>query len=198
MGTEWPWARGHWQAEAGYPGRSEDGDLAGKPSGEPGGSRGLSSRGSRWGGCGGVAGQGAGKSTGGGVCSRGGGAGMGPEGDGRSLEAKGAGRPSPCTGTPRGVGRGCGQKMACRTRQTPRHPQAVLGSQCSRGPTWDPRVRGGAKVGGCPSFLRRAGGSRGGFRVWGGPPTCLGCCRASNRSFPPRREQKWSSLSSAR
>ena len=223
MGTEWPWARGCRQAEAGYPGRSEDGDLDGKPSGEPGGSRGLSSRGSRWGGCGGVAGQGAGKSTVGGTCSRGGGAGAGPEGDGRSLlqpgpgslccheagppalrdwagsaEAEGAGRPSPCTGTPRGVGRGCGQKMACRTRWIPRHPQAVLGSQCSRGPAWDPRVRGWAEVGGCPSFLRRAGGTRGGSRARGGPPTCLGRCRAPNRSFPPRREQKWSSLSSAR
>ena len=73
MGTERPWARGRWQAEAGDPGRSEDGDLAGKPSGEPGGSRGLSSRGSRWGGCGGVARQGGGKSTGSGACLRGGG-----------------------------------------------------------------------------------------------------------------------------
>ena len=114
------------------------------------------------------------------------------------LEAEGAGRPSPCTGTPRGVGRGCGQKMAYRTRWIPRHPQAVLGSQCSRGPAWDPRVRGWAEVGGCPSFLRRAGGTRGGSRARGGPPTCLGRCRAPNRSFPPRREQKWSSLSSAR
>ena len=93
MGTERPWARGRWQAEAGDQGRSEDGDLAGKPSGEPGGSRGPSSRGSRWGGCGGVARQGGGKSTGSGACLRGGRAGAGPGGDGRSLEAEGEAKP---------------------------------------------------------------------------------------------------------
>lgn len=142
MGTERPWARGRWQAERGDPGRSEDGDLAGKPSGGArGGSRGPSSRGSRWGGSGGG--------------RRAAGRGGGPGGGRKSLEAEEEEGQSHCPGTPGSRVRSHGQGWPVGQGGARGTPRLCWGPGVPVAPPGTPGPRGRAETGGCPSSLRR-------------------------------------------